>query len=49
MTLQVENGNHNWVEVWDHREEAWHFIEATPAGGQCLYYFHYLHNIYKYL
>ena len=27
------NGNHNWVEVYDHQTQAWHFIEAAPAGG----------------
>ena len=27
------NGNHNWVEVYDHKTEEWHFIEAAPAGG----------------
>ena len=27
------HGNHNWVEVFDHRSQQWHFIEATPAGG----------------
>jgi len=27
------NGNHNWIEVFDHRSQAWHFIEATPAGS----------------
>jgi len=30
---QVENGNHNWVEVFNHRTGQWHFIEATPAGS----------------
>jgi len=27
------NGNHNWVEVYNYETEAWHFIEAAPAGG----------------
>ena len=31
---KTENGNHNWVEVYDHRSLTWHFIEATPAGHQ---------------
>jgi len=31
---QVEtNGNHNWVEVFDHQTGSWSFLEATPAGG----------------
>ena len=28
-----ENGNHNWVEVYDHQTKDWYFIEAAPAGG----------------
>lgn len=28
----VDNGNHNWVEVWS-PEWGWQFIEAAPAGG----------------
>lgn len=27
----VENGNHNWVEVWTN--SGWQFIEAAPAGS----------------
>eukprot|EP00602_Paraphysomonas_sp_CaronLab_P005868 CAMPEP_0185038400 /NCGR_PEP_ID=MMETSP1103-20130426/33971_1 /TAXON_ID=36769 /ORGANISM="Paraphysomonas bandaiensis, Strain Caron Lab Isolate" /LENGTH=272 /DNA_ID=CAMNT_0027576803 /DNA_START=135 /DNA_END=953 /DNA_ORIENTATION=- len=27
----VENGNHNWVEVWD-AQHGWRFIEASPAS-----------------
>ena len=27
------HGNHNWIEVFDHRSHQWHFIEASPAGG----------------
>ena len=31
----VENGNHNWVEVWLGNDESggWKFIEGLPAGG----------------
>ena len=29
---KIENGNHNWVEVWL-SDGNWHFIEAAPAGG----------------
>ena len=28
-----ENGNHNWVEVYDHQTQDRYFIEAAPAGG----------------
>lgn len=28
----VENGNHNWLEVWTGAEGGWQFIEAAPAG-----------------
>lgn len=28
-----ESGNHNWIEVFDHRSQEWHFIEASPAGS----------------
>jgi len=30
---EAGNGNHNWVEVYDHRTQEWYFIEATPAGS----------------
>jgi len=30
--LVEENGNHNWVEVWDPMAQEWSFIEAAPAG-----------------
>ena len=30
---EISHGNHNWIEVYDHRSLQWHFIEATPAGG----------------
>jgi len=29
----VSHGNHNWVEVYDPLTQAWHFLEASPAGG----------------
>ena len=29
----TSHGNHNWVEVYDQLTEAWHFLEASPAGG----------------
>ena len=31
----IENGNHNWVEVWLGNDESkgWQFIEGLPAGG----------------
>ena len=28
-----ENGNHNWVEVWQSETAEWSFIEAAPAGS----------------
>ena len=30
---ETSNGNHNWIEVYDHRTNQWSFIEAQPAGG----------------
>ena len=32
---KVENGNHNWVEVWlgSDDSQGWKFIEGLPAGG----------------
>jgi len=29
----VDNGNHNWVEIWRGQDKGWSFIEAMPAGG----------------
>jgi len=34
---QVENGNHNWVEVWLGEEQGWTFLEGAPAGGGSLF------------
>ena len=28
----VENGNHNWIEVWT-QDGGWQFMESKPAGG----------------
>ena len=30
---EVENGNHNWVEVYTGPTGGWSFIEGAPAGG----------------
>ncbi len=29
----MENGNHNWIEVYDATNDEWAFIEAAPSGG----------------
>ncbi|KAJ8599226.1 hypothetical protein CTAYLR_006381 [Chrysophaeum taylorii] len=29
----AENGNHNWVEIWNATTGAWDFIEGRPSGG----------------
>ena len=30
---KVEDGNHNWVEVWLGNQIGWKFIEGAPAGA----------------
>mmetsp|Transcript_19852 Transcript_19852/g.39733 ORF Transcript_19852/g.39733 Transcript_19852/m.39733 type:complete len:324 (-) Transcript_19852:73-1044(-) len=30
---ELENGNHNWIEVYIPEDDEWAFLEAAPAGG----------------
>ena len=30
---KIENGNHSWIEVWDHNEMKWFIMETKPASG----------------
>ena len=29
----INNGNHNWIEVYTGIDDGWQFIESVPAGG----------------